>query len=197
MTYIIGKEYDVVDQNGAPHRGTYTGRETGAGVIFDVFQTQDRIPGQPGLAQVLLVAGEIRNTELAPGLDSGPRTAKQVIVIRRDLKMRRGKEIAQGAHASMAWLSQRVTDPHALPVFSQAEWAWLSGGTFTKVTCQVPDLEALLAVHEAALSQGVLCRVIRDAGLTEFSGIPMVTALAVGPDWSDVVDQVTGGLTLY
>ncbi len=33
---------------------------------------------------------------------------KQVIVIRRDLKMRRGKEIAQGAHASMAWLSRRV-----------------------------------------------------------------------------------------
>lgn len=30
---------------------------------------------------------------------------KQVIVIRRDLKMRRGKEIAQGSHASMAFMS--------------------------------------------------------------------------------------------
>ena len=38
----------------------------------------------------------------------GPRI-KQVIVIRKDLKMRRGKEIAQGAHASMAWLSRRMT----------------------------------------------------------------------------------------
>ena len=29
---------------------------------------------------------------------------KQVIIIRKDLKMRRGKEIAQGSHASMAFL---------------------------------------------------------------------------------------------
>lgn len=34
--------------------------------------------------------------------------SKQVIVIRRDLKMRRGKEVAQGSHASMAWLSHRL-----------------------------------------------------------------------------------------
>jgi PTH2 family peptidyl-tRNA hydrolase len=36
------------------------------------------------------------------------RSIKQVIVIRRDLRMRRGKEIAQGAHASTAWLRERV-----------------------------------------------------------------------------------------
>ena len=36
---------------------------------------------------------------------------KQVIVMRRDLGMRRGKEIAQGAHASMIWLSRRIREP--------------------------------------------------------------------------------------
>lgn len=40
---------------------------------------------------------------------------KQVILIRKDLKMRRGKEIAQGAHASMAFLvnpiRQLLTEP--------------------------------------------------------------------------------------
>jgi PTH2 family peptidyl-tRNA hydrolase len=37
-----------------------------------------------------------------------PMTTKQVIVIRKDLKMRRGKEIAQGSHASMAFLTRRI-----------------------------------------------------------------------------------------
>ena len=33
---------------------------------------------------------------------------KQVILIRKDLKMRRGKEIAQGSHASMEFLVSRI-----------------------------------------------------------------------------------------
>lgn len=76
------------------------------------------------------------------------REVKQVIVIRRDLRMRRGKEVAQGAHASMAWLAERVSAghdmsltgngaryPHSCILLSQAEMAWLDGA-FTKVTCQ-------------------------------------------------------------
>jgi len=33
---------------------------------------------------------------------------KQVIVMRKDLNMRKGKMIAQGAHASMAFLTSRT-----------------------------------------------------------------------------------------
>ena len=33
---------------------------------------------------------------------------KQIIIIRKDLKVRRGKEIAQGAHASMAVLTNNL-----------------------------------------------------------------------------------------
>ena len=55
--------------------------------------------------------GEGRRFEAGqPLVDEGTeqRPTKQVIVIRRDLRMRRGKEIAQGAHASMAWLRAGV-----------------------------------------------------------------------------------------
>jgi hypothetical protein len=41
---------------------------------------------------------------------------KHVIVIRRDLRMRRGKQIAQGAHASMAFLARRVAPVLAAPM---------------------------------------------------------------------------------
>lgn len=43
---------------------------------------------------------------------------KQVIVIRRDLGMRRGKEIAQGAHASMAWLRRRLKRTAPMVMFT-------------------------------------------------------------------------------
>ena len=39
---------------------------------------------------------------------------KQVIVIRKDLKMRRGKEIAQGCHAAMAFITRRICESYRL-----------------------------------------------------------------------------------
>lgn len=132
---------------------------------------------------------------------------KQVIVIRRDLKMRRGKEIAQGAHAAMAWLVHRLEanrhydDGGAGGAWvegelSPAEWAWLNSG-HRKITVHVPDEAALLAVADKARELGVLVHVVTDAGLTEFGGVPTVTALAIGPDWDERVDAVTANLELY
>lgn len=136
------------------------------------------------------------------------RLAKQVIVIRRDLKMRRGKECAQAAHASMAWLTRRMKK-HGYPprdfkipdqgfylVLRDPEQAWVAG-RFTKVVCVVESLEDLKAVEAKALEEGVQVQVITDAGRTEFGGVPTVTCLAVGPDWEDRVDLVTGELRLY
>lgn len=124
---------------------------------------------------------------------------KQVIVIRRDLKMRRGKEIAQGSHASMMFLSlmvqQRLLDGERTQL-SQAQQAWITG-RFTKVCVQVPDEAALLAVAEEARKAGLECHVVTDAGLTEFGGVPTNTCLAIGPDEVDKIDMVTGKLKLY
>ena len=127
---------------------------------------------------------------------------KQVIVIRRDLRMRRGKEIAQGAHASMAWLRQRLMPQLTLAgvadqvMFSEAERVWLEG-SLRKVTVKVGSEAELLAVYDKALESGVLVHLITDRGLTEFGGTSTRTCLAVGPDYDNRVDPVTGDLELY
>jgi len=118
---------------------------------------------------------------------------KQVIVMRKDLKMRRGKEIAQGAHASMAFLAKKAL---AGEPFTEVERIWL-GGLFTKVCVRVDSDEALLVVAGAAEKEGIRVEVITDSGKTEFGGVPTRTCLALGPDIASRIDAVTGGLELY
>jgi peptidyl-tRNA hydrolase, PTH2 family len=122
------------------------------------------------------------------------RTApKQVIVMRRDLVMRRGKEIAQGAHASMIWLALRIRQPGY--GFTEAERRWLDGA-FTKVCVRVDSEEELLAVVQEAQQAGVLVQLCVDAGRTEFHGVPTPTCCAVGPDFPERIDPITGHLKL-
>ena len=126
---------------------------------------------------------------------------KQVIVIRRDLKMRRGKEIAQGSHASMAFITKRMlrclestNTPYAY--MSDAERAWIRS-SFRKITCQVDSLEEMLELADKAKEAGLEVHVIEDNGLTEFGGVKTVTALAIGPDYCEKIDPVTNHLRLY
>jgi peptidyl-tRNA hydrolase, PTH2 family len=131
-----------------------------------------------------------------------PSSVKQVIVIRRDLKMRRGKEIAQGSHASGAWLAEDVaasldvTTGAASVVLDPVAVAWITG-SFRKITLQVQSEEELVALHEAALARGLRSHLIHDSGRTEFGGVPTITALGIGPDLAASIDEITGELTIY
>lgn len=131
-----------------------------------------------------------------------PDDVKQVIVIRRDLKMRRGKEIAQGAHASSAWLAFMVADdvdPRtgvATVTLDDEALVWITT-SFRKVTLQVQTEEELSALHTGALALGLRSHLIRDSGKTEFGGVPTLTALAIGPNLADTIDRVTGHLPIY
>lgn len=116
---------------------------------------------------------------------------KQVIVMRTDLGMRKGKMVAQGAHASMAVLTQ-FTNPLAYPSPLKM---WLAG-SFTKICVGVPSLEALVEVYEKAKGRGVLCSIINDNGATEFGGVRTTTCAAIGPDYDNIIDDITGDLKL-
>lgn len=126
--------------------------------------------------------------------------AKQVIVMRKDLGMRKGKMIAQGAHASMAVLLDRgEMEPDGVEYrieLTPAMHTWVVTGRFTKVCVSVNSEAELDAVVAKARAAGVPCALIVDAGKTEFHGVPTKTCCAVGPAWTDEVDAITGELPL-
>jgi PTH2 family peptidyl-tRNA hydrolase len=128
---------------------------------------------------------------------------KQVLLIRRDLKMRRGKEIAQGSHASMDFLVEQLrtqlqgSSSDEIKIhLSEVEKTWVVHG-MAKVCLQVASEAELLEYHEKAKAAGLQSHVIRDSGRTEFRGEPTYTACAIGPDAVEKIDAVTGTLSLY
>jgi PTH2 family peptidyl-tRNA hydrolase len=124
--------------------------------------------------------------------------SKQVIVMRKDLGMRKGKMIAQGAHASMKVLVDAgKLDRETLAIaLDPATREWLVSGRFTKVCVSVNSEAELDAIVANARSAGVPCALIVDSGRTEFHGVPTKTCCAVGPAWADAVDAITGALPL-
>ena len=132
------------------------------------------------------------------------RKVKQVIVIRKDLNMRKGKMIAQGSHASMKFILDRghfgqaeLDHPEEFhsSIADEATKQWMRG-LFTKVCVSVSSEEELESVFNSAKEKGLKVSMITDAGLTEFNGVPTKTCLAIGPDWSDEIDPITSHLKL-
>lgn len=132
---------------------------------------------------------------------------KQVIVVRSDLKMVRGKEDAQCGHAVIAWLACRLRrsdgprESRGNSIyynevdFTRTEYAWLMGLN-KKVTLVVSSEEELLDIAAKAKDAKLLCYVVEDEGLTQFNGVKTKTCLAIGPDESSKIDAITGHLRL-
>ena len=78
---------------------------------------------------------------------------------------------------------------------SKALNEWLSG-SFTKVCLSCDSEQELLDLHAKAKAAGILCSLIKDAGKTEFGGVPTYTAIAIGPDYPENIDPITGHLKL-
>ena len=124
---------------------------------------------------------------------------KQVIVVRKDLNMRKGKMVAQSAHSSLAFLtrfSQIEGDTLSVKLKNPEEvQQWLQEG-FTKICVSVDSESELDAVYDAAFEAGLNIHMIIDSGLTEFHGIKTKTCLAIGPNKKEDIDKITGSLKL-
>lgn len=110
---------------------------------------------------------------------------KQVIVVRKDLRMSQGKLAAQAAHASLEAYK-------ATPFEGQLEWeAWGS----KKVILKVSSLKALIEIQKKAKKAELPYALIKDAGKTEVKP-GTVTAIGIGPWSEDDIDKVTGDLQM-
>lgn len=108
-------------------------------------------------------------------------------MIRRDLKMSRGKEIAQAAHASLGVVLNNLEDLRV------KEWL---ASSFRKVALVVDTEEELLELYNKGKERGVLSVLITDNGATYFNGVPTRTVVALGPDYDEKLDEITGHLRL-
>ena len=130
-------------------------------------------------------------------------SVKQVIVMRKDLEMRKGKMIAQGSHASLASLLrffEKIENKGSITYkvqFGKDSYLdqWLNG-TFTKICLYVNSEEELISIKKLCDESHIPNALIIDAGLTEFHGVPTKTCIGIGPWDSDQIDKITGDLKL-
>lgn len=140
---------------------------------------------------------DVGEQQVASDDESDP--IKQVIVYRRDLKMRKGKIAAQVAHASLQVFLDRSS---IAPAGAHLPNLWMVGlnedmktwieGLFTKVVLSVESDAELVQIYESAVKAAIPVSKIIDLGKTEFHGIPTLTTVALGPARSSLIDMITG-----
>jgi len=113
---------------------------------------------------------------------------KQVIVVRTDLKMGKGKLSAQVGHAAVSAAEEARK--------KNSEWwqAWLKEGQ-CKVAVKVKNLAEILKLEREAIQMKLPHSLITDRGLTQLPPAT-VTCLGIGPALSTDINKITGKLPL-
>ena len=135
---------------------------------------------------------------------------KQVIVVRKDLNMRKGKIAAQVAHGSMAFLTRGGLDDiygikHKNEMRFATDWMkvsfakevkeWLEN-SFKKVVVYVDSEDEIWEIDKRARKANLVSHIVTDRGLTEFNGVTTLTCVAIGPHEVSKFEGVTDGLPL-
>ncbi len=110
---------------------------------------------------------------------------KQAIVIRNDLKMSKGKAVAQACHACVGSLAN---------VSKYVKNKWTSEGQ-KKIVLKANSKKQVLMLSEKCKKYKIPFFLVRDAGMTELRR-GTITAIGIGPDKEERINKVTGNLPL-
>lgn len=106
-------------------------------------------------------------------------------MVRKDLKMDKGKIAAQVAHASLE--AYKKTD-------EETRKRWEEEGS-KKVVLRAGSLKELIEIKERIKKMRVPYALIKDAGRTQLKQ-GTITSLGIGPAEEETIDKVTKGLKL-
>lgn len=133
---------------------------------------------------------------------------KQIIVMRKDLNMRKGKMISQGGHSSFkvfldlcekgVIFDDEKGEMQKFTFYYKAGTPWDEwlNGLFTKITLSCDSEQELEELYQKAKDKNLPCTMIVDAGLTEFNGVPTKTCISIGPGEVSDIDEITKNLKL-
>jgi len=110
---------------------------------------------------------------------------KQIVIVRKDLKMSTGKIAAQASHASI----EAVLKSDNSKVKS-----WREGG-MKKVVLKVNSRGELLKFKNEADRNKLITALIKDAGHTQIKP-GSITCLGIGPDLEEKLNKITNKLKL-
>ena len=110
---------------------------------------------------------------------------KQVILVRQDLKLPKGKLATQAAHASVEAVLR--SEPETVK-------RWRSEG-MAKIVIKVKDEAELVKYFQQAKDEDLAVSLITDAGRTVIAP-GTKTCVGIGPDAEDKINKITGNLAL-
>lgn len=127
------------------------------------------------------------------------RELKQVILLRRDMRLRRAEAAALSSKASMAFIVEGDESDQSGTVkvtLSGIEAEWMLG-TSTRIILGVTSEDAMRKLLLKAELQGVSTYEITGSSSGKVDEGVQLIAAALGPDDSDKLDLITGNLKLF
>lgn len=153
--------------------------------------------------------------------EKNKRYLRQVIVCRKDLNMPTGKVAAMCAHAAMTFIIKKLSltgfshldgeedawcFAHCNGLFTEDEWQWITEldpglekegqVSMAKIVLEVKSIEELLEVEKKTKEANLMVVRVVDSGYSH-NPVGTLTCIAIGPDWPEKLQPITGHLKLY